>query len=90
MTWGRVKYAVRRVAMVFSRPAQVHSGKSTGSHGPAPTTAPKLKRNGANTLALIESRAKKKAGNNRAATVRNYRNVHQTLAKGSCFDGETS
>jgi len=41
-------------------------------------------------LALIESRAKKKAGNNRGKVVKNYRRVHQALAKGSCSDGQTS
>jgi len=85
---GLARFVARVAGLASSRPARVHSEKSTGLHGPAPTTAPKLKRNGAITLALIESRAKKKSGNNRAATVRNYLKVHQTLAKGSCFDGK--
>jgi len=87
---GLARFVARWAGLAFSRPARVHSEKSTGSHGPAPITEPKSKRNGANTLALIESRAKKKAGNNRGKVVKNYRRVHQTLAKGSCSDGQTS
>lgn len=92
MKWlDRARSAVRRVATASSRPAPEKIEPPIGSLGLAQNTGPKSSDNGKRMYRqkraeLIESRAKRKAGNTDAATAKRYREVHLTLAKGRCSD----
>jgi len=86
--WDHVKRAARWVATAINSPARARIEPPITSRGHVPITGRKSKRPGASTTKadLIERRALRKAGNTPAATVQNYRTVHQTLAKGRFSD----
>ncbi|QDP48434.1 MAG: hypothetical protein Tp118SUR00d2C21406231_50 [Prokaryotic dsDNA virus sp.] len=91
MTWGLVEFVKSRVLSAFNRPACAKTGLLTGLRGDATNTAPKSSACGENTLTrieLIERRALRKRGNNRAATVTAFLTVHQTLNRGACSNGK--
>lgn len=85
MTWGLVVSAVRRVLSAFNRPACAKTALRTGLRGDATNTEPKSSACGKPTLTrteLIERRALRKRGNNRAEVIRTYKEVHMTLSRG--------
>lgn len=84
MTWGHVKYAVRRAATAFLSLAREANAPPTGRHGRAQRTEPKLKRNGASTLNL-EARAMRVCNRSKKARQK-YVETHKALAKGNCYD----
>jgi len=86
MTWGLAKFAARMARSVSARRGRVQNAKSTGLHGPAQITAPRLKPDGPRTLPdILASRAKKSARG--IGQQRLHLRRHLILAKGTCSDG---
>ena len=82
MTWAIARFVDRARALVSSRPASDQSAGNTGSHGPAPNTAPRLKRAGYGTPEALLTARGMRLHNRDTAAAQRYVERHLCLFRG--------